>query len=135
MKKKKTKRTKRRVVKRKVVKRKVSKRKAPVRKKVKRPIRKRTKTPSSLKAIGVVTHYFPKVRAGVIKMTKGTLALGDMVHLKGHTTDFKQKVDSLQLDHVPIEKATEGQEVGMRVKSRVRQNDAVFLERKKQSGI
>ena len=79
-----------------------------------------------LKPIGQVTHYFPHVKAGVVKVTKGTLAVGDTIHLKGHTTDFKQKVTSLQLDHQPIQKAERGQEVGFLVKSRVRQHDLVY---------
>lgn len=79
-----------------------------------------------LKEIGKITHYFPKVKAGVMKVTKGILSLGDEIHIKGHTTDFKQKVASMQLDHVPLEKASAGQEIGIAVKSRVRQNDMVY---------
>ena len=80
----------------------------------------------ALEVIGKITHYFPKVKAGVMKITKKTLALGDVVHIKGHTTDFKQKVDSIQLDRAPLKKASKGQEIGLRVKSRVRQNDVVY---------
>lgn len=76
--------------------------------------------------IGKVTHYFPHVKAGVVRVTRGTLVLGDMIHIKGHTTDFKQRVASLQLDHQPIQKAEKGQEVGLQVKSRVRQRDLVY---------
>ena len=79
-----------------------------------------------LEPIGKVTHYFPHVKAGVVKVTKGVLTLGDTIHIKGHTTDFKQKVTSLQLNHQPIQKAGKGQEVGLQVKSRVRQHDLVF---------
>ena len=78
------------------------------------------------KPIGQMTHYFPHVKAGVIKLSKGTLSVGDTIHIKGHTTDFKQKVLSLQLDHQSIQKAQKNQEVGIRVKSRVRQNDLVY---------
>jgi len=80
----------------------------------------------ALEVIGKITHYFPKAKAGVMKITKGTLALGDVIHIKGHTTDFKQKVYSIQLDRVPLEKASKGQEIGLRVKSRVRQHDVVY---------
>ena len=80
----------------------------------------------ALEVIGKITHYFPKVKAGVMKITKKTLVLGDMIHIKGHTTDFKQKVNSIQLDRIPLKKASKGQEIGLRVKSRVRQNDVVY---------
>lgn len=79
-----------------------------------------------LEAVGEVTHYFPKVKAGVLKIKKGSVSVGETLHFKGHTTDFKQKVGSLQLDHVPIETAKKGQEVGIRVKSRVRLNDVAY---------
>ena len=98
------------------------------RKKTKVSLRKTRllKRDRTLKEVGKITHYFPKVKAGIVKVTKGTLTLGDVVHIKGHTTDFKQKINSVQLDHAPIEKATKGQEVGIKVKSRVRQHDIVY---------
>ena len=76
--------------------------------------------------IGVVTHYFPKVKAGVIQIKKGTLNLSDTLHIKGHTTDFKQKVSSIQIENKPIKIAKKGQEIGLRVKSKVRHNDLVY---------
>lgn len=76
--------------------------------------------------IGRVTHYFPKVRAAVIKITKGTIDLGDTLYIKGYTTDFKQKVASIQIDHVPIKRAGRPQEIGLRVRSRVRRGDLVY---------
>lgn len=75
--------------------------------------------------IGIVTHYFPKVRAAVIKL-KAPLAAGDTIKIKGHTTDFTQKITSMQIDHVPLNSAKKGQEIGLLVNSRVRQNDAVY---------
>lgn len=77
------------------------------------------------KAIGLVTHYFPKVRAAVIKL-KAPLTTGDAVKIKGHTTDFQQVVSSMQIDRVPIDQAKKGQEIGLLVNSRVRQHDLVY---------
>ena len=76
--------------------------------------------------IGKVSHYFPHVKAGAITIEKGTLAAGDVIHIKGHTTDFKQKIKSLQIDWVPIDKGKAGDEVGVLLKSRVRINDTVY---------
>lgn len=78
------------------------------------------------KVIGKITHYFPHVKAGVVLITKGKLFLGDTIQIKGHTTDFKQKVTSMQIDNVPIKEAGLKQEVGLLVKSRVRHNDIVY---------
>ncbi|MFC1632457.1 hypothetical protein ACFL2I_07880 [Candidatus Omnitrophota bacterium] len=88
--------------------------------KVARP--KKTKT----QIVGRVTHYFPHVKAGVILLTKGEVALGDTLEFKGHTTNFKQKVNSMQINNTPIKQAKPKQEIGLLVKSRVRHNDLVY---------
>lgn len=79
-----------------------------------------------LEVIGQVTHYFPHVKAAVIKIKKGPLVIGDSVQIKGCTTDFKQKIDSMQIDHKPITKATKGNEIGLKMEKRVRVNDLVY---------
>lgn len=76
--------------------------------------------------IGRVTHYFPRVKAGAVLIEKDRLALGDTIRIKGHTSDFKQKIMSMQIDRVPIEKASKGHEIGIFVKSRVRIHDRVY---------
>lgn len=76
--------------------------------------------------IGVVTHYFPHVKAGVVKLTKGSLKTGDEICIKGHTTDFRQPVKSLQINRVSVQEGSKGQEVGIKVKSRVRIGDIAY---------
>ena len=77
--------------------------------------------------IGKVSHYFPHVKAGAIIIESGSgLAVGDTIRIKGHTTDFKQNIASMQIDRNPIEKASKGQEIGILVKSRVRIHDKVY---------
>ena len=75
--------------------------------------------------IGKITHYFPKVRAAVIKL-KAPLSVGETIKIKGHTTDFKQVISSMQIDHVAVTTAKKGAEIGLLVKSRVRQHDRVL---------
>lgn len=114
---------KRKIVKKRPVKKTVKKR--PVkqaRRKAKKPaVAKKTKESN----VGIITHYFPKVRAAVVKL-KAPLSIGDTVKIKGHTTDFKQNITSLQIDRVPINSAKKGQEIGLLVDSRVRKNDVVY---------
>jgi putative protease len=80
----------------------------------------------SLEKIGEVTHYFPHVKAAAIMLLKDGLKVGDNIYIKGHTTKFKEKIKSIQLDRVPIQEGRKGQEVGLLVKSRVRQGDSVY---------
>ncbi len=76
--------------------------------------------------VGKITHYFPHVEAAVIKITKDKINTGDTLHIKGHSSDFKQPADSIQIDRVPVESAKKGQEIGLKVKFRVRENDLVY---------
>lgn len=76
--------------------------------------------------VGKITHYFSKINVGVLELSKGELRVGDTVHIKGHTSDFYQKVESMQLEHNPVESAKPGEPVGIKVESPVRENDIVF---------
>jgi hypothetical protein len=107
--------------------------KSPARKTVKRSKPKKKTPKKALKKgalskenlLGIVTHYFPHVRAAVIKL-KVPLSNGESIKIKGHTTDFVQVVSSMQIDRVPITNAKKGDEIGLQVSSRVRQQDKVY---------
>jgi len=76
--------------------------------------------------IGKVTHYFSKIGVAAIEITHDVLRVGDTIHVKGHTSDFTQKVDSMQLDNQAVQAATVGQSVGFKVVDHARQHDAVY---------
>jgi len=76
--------------------------------------------------VGVITHYFGKIGVAVVKATDGTIAVGDKIHIKGHTTDHTQIVESLQIEHSPVNQIEIGQESGMKVSARVHEHDEVF---------
>ena len=78
------------------------------------------------KEVGVITHYFSKINVGVVKITSGSLKVGDKIHIKGATTDFEQEVKSLQVDHQDVSEVKKGEEAGMKVDDRVREEDKVF---------
>ncbi|MFA5069084.1 MAG: translation elongation factor-like protein [Candidatus Omnitrophota bacterium] len=77
------------------------------------------------KLIGEITHYFAHCKAGVIKL-KAPLAPGDTIEIKGHTTGFKQKIASLQINNKPVTSAATGDEAGFLAKKRVRSGDRVY---------
>lgn len=76
--------------------------------------------------VGVVIGYFVHVGAAVVEITRGELKVGDMIWVKGHTTDLKQTVDSIQVDHQAVTEAKRGQQVGLKVQDRVRRHDRVY---------
>ncbi len=75
--------------------------------------------------IGKVTHFFDRIHVAVLALTD-TIRLGDMVHFLGRSTDFKQEVTSLQIEHKPVTEGRAGEEIAIKVIQRVHPNDAVF---------
>jgi translation initiation factor IF-2 len=76
--------------------------------------------------VGTVFTYFQKVGVAGIKLTDGSLSIGDTISIEGHTTNFQQKVESMQIDRQDVQTAEKGQSVGIKVKDRVRPNDVVY---------
>ncbi len=75
--------------------------------------------------IGEIFCYFSKIGVAAIKLKK-PLKKGEMIHVKGHTTDLKQKVESMQIDNKAVAEAKNGDEIGLKVKDRVRPGDKVY---------
>jgi len=76
--------------------------------------------------VGRITHYFSKIQVGVAMISGRGLKIGDVVHIKGHSTDFFQKIESMQIEHKPVEEAKAGEEVAFKVDMPVREHDVVF---------
>jgi len=76
--------------------------------------------------IGVVTHYFNHLSVAIIDLESGGLRVGDVVHIKGHTTDFTQRVESMEVDHVHVNEVRAGQSFGLRIREHAREHDVVY---------
>lgn len=75
--------------------------------------------------VGKISHYFTKIGVAVIDL-EAPLAVGDKISIEGATTDFQQKVDSMQVEHKEVQAAKKGDSIGMKVKDRVRGGDNVY---------
>ena len=80
------------------------------------------------KIIGKISGFFSKISVAAIELD-AKLKVGDIIHIKGHTTDFEQKVDSIQIMNEVVEKAKEGDSVGIKVVDKVREHDLVYLKK------
>lgn len=76
--------------------------------------------------IGVVTHYFSHLNVAVVKLEAATLRVGDTIHVRGHTTDFKQRVDSLQVNHASVPEVGPNDDFGLKVREHAREHDVVY---------
>jgi len=78
-------------------------------------------------ALGVVTHYYSHLGVAVVQLNKGTLKAGRKIHVKGHSTDLIQTVESMEYEHRHIDEASAGQSVGLKVNDHVREHDIVYI--------
>jgi putative protease len=77
--------------------------------------------------IGVVTHYYGHLSVAVVKLEPGvTLRVGDNIHVKGHTSDFSQRVDSLQIGHEAVQEVGPNDDFGLKVVQHAREHDVVY---------
>ena len=83
---------------------------------------------ASEERIGVVTHYYSHSVAAV-QLERGTLRVDDLIHICGHTTDFRQKVVSLEVDHAPTTEVGTKDDFGLKVVDHAREHDVVFKVR------
>src|SRR5205809_7962969 len=78
------------------------------------------------KKVGEGFHFFGHIGVAAIKLSDGSLAVGDTVQIEGATRNREQRVDSLQDEHGAVPNAAQGQEVGMKVRGRVREKDCAY---------
>ena len=97
--------------------------------KVKKVTRKKKKTASkkiNKKFLGKVDHFYDKI--SVVTFTvKKPFKVGDIIHIKGHTSDFYQRIESIQIYHKEVAKAKKGDEVGIKLKQKAREHDVILL--------
>jgi selenocysteine-specific translation elongation factor len=77
------------------------------------------------KLIGTVSHWFGNIMVAGIDLTS-KLAVGDRVHILGHTTDFEQEIKSMQIMHQDVSEADRGDDVGVKLEARARVGDEVY---------
>ena len=75
---------------------------------------------------GVVTHYYSHLSVVAMQLEPGTtLRVGDIIHIRGHTTDFTQKVESLEVNHAPVTEVGPNDDFGLKVIEHAREHDIV----------
>jgi hypothetical protein len=79
--------------------------------------------------IGVVTHYYSHLSVATLRLESGTLRVGDVIHIRGHTTDFSQRVESLEVNHAAATEVGPNDDFGLKVVQHAREHDAVYKVR------
>ena len=82
--------------------------------------------PAPGERIGVVTHYYGNPMVAIVKLESGTLRVGDTIHIRGHTSDFSQRVESHQIEHAAVNEVGPEDEFGIKVVQHAREHDVVY---------
>ncbi len=77
------------------------------------------------KLIGKVTHYFGKISVAGIELSD-TLKVGDTISIEGATSNFQERIDSMQIDNDKVVEANAGDLIGIKVKDKARVGDDVY---------
>ena len=94
---------------------------------VKRPALKQPKITNTAvkKPLGEITHFYDHISVAVVKLFN-TLKVGDTINIEGHGKSFKQKINSMQLEHKELKEAKKGMEIGLKVESPVKSKDLLY---------
>jgi translation elongation factor EF-Tu-like GTPase len=76
--------------------------------------------------VGTVSHYWGSLGVAGIELSS-ELKAGDTIRILGHTSDFTQTVDSIQIEHETVESAKAGESIGVKVNERARVHDQVLV--------
>ena len=76
--------------------------------------------------VGFVTHYYGHLSVAAIRLESGSLRVGDTIRILGHTSDFRQRVESMQIERQPVTEAGKRQEIGIKVIQHAREHDDVY---------
>jgi hypothetical protein len=95
-----------------------------------RPTPRRQQRVPAEQRVGVVTHYYSDLSVATLQLEPGTtLRVGDVIHVLGHTTDFTQRVESLEVDQKPVLEVGPNDDFGLKVSEHAREHDVVFKVR------
>ena len=104
-------------------------------KKAKKPLdraRGKAKAEPKEKVLGKIDHFFDHISVAAVKIL-APIKVGDIIHIKGHTTDFVEKLESMQIEHQDVKSAKKGDDIGIKVKEKVRDHDIVYLASPKEA--
>jgi putative protease len=77
--------------------------------------------------VGTVDHFYDKINVIAVKLT-GSVRIGDVIDIENANGTVRLKVSSMQINKEEVESASEGDDVGIKVDSRVSSGSRVYRE-------
>ncbi len=76
--------------------------------------------------VGVVRHYYGKPHVAIVRFTED-IPIMTRVRFVGKHTNLEEEIDSMEYDHRPVNVAKGGEEIGIRVATKVHRGDRVYV--------
>jgi putative protease len=77
------------------------------------------------KEIGKVIHWYGKINVAVVKLASG-LKVGDTIKVRHGDGEFEETVNSMQLDHKPIDTGKKGQEIAIQLSQEAKDGSVIY---------
>ncbi len=75
--------------------------------------------------IGEITHWYDKINVAVVKLVK-TLQVGDKIKIKHGDKEFEETIDSMELDHKPVQSGKKGQEIAIKLSQKANEGAEIL---------
>lgn len=76
--------------------------------------------------VGVVRHYYGKPHVAIVRFMQD-VPMWTRVRFVGKHTDLEEEIDSMEYDHRPVTIAKGGEDIGIRVATKVHRGDRVYV--------
>jgi len=76
--------------------------------------------------VGEVNQFFRNINVAVIEIMAKKLQIGDIILIKGNSTDTRFSIESMQINRKDVISAAKGAEVGLKVPVEVKPGDLVY---------
>lgn len=90
-----------------------------------KPAASKKRIPDTTTPVGVVTHYFDKIKVCVVRIDAGSLKKGDRLSIEGKHGCLTQTISSMQIENEDVSFAKKGNLIGLKVSKAVHQGDVV----------
>jgi U32 family peptidase len=80
------------------------------------------------KKVGKVFAYFEKIGVAAVKITDDYIEIGESIRFRGPNTDFKQEIESMQIDKKEVDYIEAGKSVGIQVSQKVEKGDEIYKD-------
>jgi len=75
--------------------------------------------------VGSVMTYYSNIGVAALELT-GNIKVGDTIIIRGNTTDVEHVIESMEIDRQPIQEAKSGDQIGIKVATKIRKGDHVY---------